>query len=611
VTRLCIRDAFVTQEARAREAGNTRRVFRRRRLSLHAANALLRSLLTLCLAALVSVALALPGAAQVQDGATLTVIRGTAVVVRADGSVQQPAASGSSLTAGDRISTLGQSGALVTFFEGSEVEMGSDATIAIRELHGQGSRVNITLESIIGSTVHNVVALTDPGSSYRVEAGSTVGLVRGTVFAHRTEPHGDVTVALQNCGTRVLPTGCLEFPREGMLVQPGQVRTASARGGVDTESFASTASLFDVVAEPAGNSNRSRGTDNPGLETGSRTFPQQQSRQGRDDRDGAVPTSTTGTVVTAIPTQTRSLPPGQTAFSAFVPAGSKTLPVVSTEGFKVGDVIVINPGGTTQEQNYVASFGSIITGQNTIYDHFPGELVVNSGIQITATPTSSVTPNPTLTASPTSSPTLIPTLTASPTVTPSQTSTATLTQTSIPSPTPTTTATPTSTPTSTNTATPTNTLTPTNTATATSTPTATPTSTPTSTPNPYLERGAFVIGDLEVASGASVTFWGPGWSNENGLSGGTAPSGFKGFAESPSSTPPQCGGSWSDATGSSGDPPSTIPAQMAVVVSSEITTANGQLHGDIVQIVLVRVDPGYGTGVGQGGTGQIIEVICD
>jgi hypothetical protein len=435
----------------------------------------------LCLAAVISGLLAAPGDAQIQDGATLTVIRGTTLVVRADGSVLQPAVSGTTLTVGDRISTLALSGALVTFFEGSEVEMGSEASIAIRELSAQGARVNITLESIVGSTIHHVVALSDPGSSYRVESGSTVGLVRGTVFGHRAEPHGDVTLALQSCGTRVLPTGCLEFPRDGMFVQPGQVRTASARGAVDTDSFDSNLSLFDVIAEPAGNSNRGSGTDNPGLQTGSRVFPQQQSRQERDERDRAGPTATSGTVVTAIPTATRSLPPGQTTFSSFIPAGSRTLDVGSTQGFRVGDVIIINPGGATQEQNYVVGFGSIITGQPTLHNHFPGELITTTGVQVTSTatatstPTSTGTPQPTFTPAPSSTPTSTVTQTLSPTVTPTQTPTltATASQTS------------TQTPTSTPTLTPTSTQTPTSTATATPTSTSTATPSPTSTPGPF------------------------------------------------------------------------------------------------------------------------------
>src|SRR6185503_20042262 len=91
-----------------------------------------------------------PSAAQVQSGATLTVLRGTVGVLQASGSAVQPAVSGLSLDVGDQIATLESSGALVTFFEGSEVELGADTTIINRQMARQGTQTNISLESIVG-----------------------------------------------------------------------------------------------------------------------------------------------------------------------------------------------------------------------------------------------------------------------------------------------------------------------------------------------------------------------------------------------------------------------------------------------------------------------------
>src|SRR3954470_13295241 len=55
--------------------------------------------------------------AQTFFGATLTVLRGTAAVLRADGTPISPAASGLTLGPGDQVATLARSSALVTFFE--------------------------------------------------------------------------------------------------------------------------------------------------------------------------------------------------------------------------------------------------------------------------------------------------------------------------------------------------------------------------------------------------------------------------------------------------------------------------------------------------------------
>src|SRR4051794_11799225 len=59
-----------------------------------------------------------PASAQTFFGATLTVLRGSAAVLRSDGRPVSPAANGLTLAAGDQVATVGRSSALVTFFEG-------------------------------------------------------------------------------------------------------------------------------------------------------------------------------------------------------------------------------------------------------------------------------------------------------------------------------------------------------------------------------------------------------------------------------------------------------------------------------------------------------------
>lgn len=269
-----------------------------------------------------------PGAAQVGGGATLTVLRGTVGVLRANQTAVQPASSGLTLGTGDRVATLAGSAALLTFFDGSELEMASDATIVISELAGTAARPNITVEAVLGSTVHRVVSLTDPGASYRVESGSTVALVRGTVFGHRAEPHGDVTVALIACGSSrpgptptqrtsasdqrqstsaggenllaalqvTTPTAthtpgaladqCVEFPRPGMRMTERTKRTATARGDIFTENIGPNANPLNEVANPAGDS--PPGTSDPGQSTGSRVVSQNTSSQ-KDEKDAGGP----------------------------------------------------------------------------------------------------------------------------------------------------------------------------------------------------------------------------------------------------------------------------------------------------------------------------------
>ena len=117
--------------------------------------------------------------AQVADGATLTVLRGEIAVVRPDGSATQPAPSGTTVYAGDELRTLTRSGALITFFVGTEIELGEETILVVERVGRQGERIDIALKQVAGAALSRVQSFTDPGSSYRIEAGGTVALVRG------------------------------------------------------------------------------------------------------------------------------------------------------------------------------------------------------------------------------------------------------------------------------------------------------------------------------------------------------------------------------------------------------------------------------------------------
>jgi hypothetical protein len=121
--------------------------------------------------------------------------------------------------------------------------------------------------------------------------------------------------------------------------------------------------------------------------------------------------------------------------------------------------------------------------------------------------------------------------------------------------------------------------------------------------------GAFVIGDKDSAIGHSVTFWGAQWAKLNSLSGGPAPRSFKGFAKKP--TTPTCGVSWSAAPGNSSPPPAgPLPALMAVIVTSSSGKSGPKISGNIVEIVIVRTNPGYASNPGHAGTGTVVAVMC-
>jgi hypothetical protein len=125
----------------------------------------------------------------------------------------------------------------------------------------------------------------------------------------------------------------------------------------------------------------------------------------------------------------------------------------------------------------------------------------------------------------------------------------------------------------------------------------------------FLAKGSFVVGDK--SSTGKVTFWSSQWAKANTLSGGEAPNSFKGFANSLSSRPPSCGGTWSTHPGNSPPPiKGPLPAYMAVLVTSAAKQAGPKISGDLPSIVIVKTDPGYIPNPGHRGTGTVVAVFC-
>ncbi len=133
----------------------------------------------------------------------------------------------------------------------------------------------------------------------------------------------------------------------------------------------------------------------------------------------------------------------------------------------------------------------------------------------------------------------------------------------------------------------------------------------------FPSRGAFVLGDLTVASASpttSVTWWGDDWSLLDKLSGGIAPSSFKGFAATvslPTNTPPgSCGGQWSTTPGNSPPPTPNVPHYMGVLVAGTVRKSGSVVAGNTVHIVVVETAAGYSPDPASHGTGTILATYC-
>lgn len=124
----------------------------------------------------------------------------------------------------------------------------------------------------------------------------------------------------------------------------------------------------------------------------------------------------------------------------------------------------------------------------------------------------------------------------------------------------------------------------------------------------YSAGGAFVIGDQSALAAGPVTFWANDWAKANVLSGGVAPSAFKGFTNT--SGVPSCGVAWPTAPANSSAPPVTVPTYMAVIVSSGVSQSGDLITGSTSAVVVVATDAGYEPNPGHVGTGRVVATIC-
>lgn len=114
---------------------------------------------------------------------TLSIISGT-VEVRDEGTSDfRPAEDGETLEVRDIVRTGPDSRALITFFEGSTLEMEPETEVTMQKLEGEEEGGFFTrIGQSLGVTWHRVVEFTDPGSRYEVETPATNASVRGTLF---------------------------------------------------------------------------------------------------------------------------------------------------------------------------------------------------------------------------------------------------------------------------------------------------------------------------------------------------------------------------------------------------------------------------------------------
>ena len=134
---------------------------------------------------------------------------------------------------------------------------------------------------------------------------------------------------------------------------------------------------------------------------------------------------------------------------------------------------------------------------------------------------------------------------------------------------------------------------------------------------PTASAGSFTIGDGNAALGTAVTFWGAQWWKLNTLSGGEAPSSFKGWVNS--FPAPLCGLAWTTGTGNSSEPPpAPLPEYVEVAVASKVNQEGSVVaSATTTKVALVKTNAayekksGYEPDPGHEGTGTVVAVVCE
>ena len=134
---------------------------------------------------------------------------------------------------------------------------------------------------------------------------------------------------------------------------------------------------------------------------------------------------------------------------------------------------------------------------------------------------------------------------------------------------------------------------------------------------PSASAGSFTIGDRDAAIGTQVTFWGAQWWKLNSLSGGEAPSSFKGWVNS--FPAPLCSLAWTTGTGNSSEPPpAPLPEYIDVAVASKVNQEGSVVASSTTtKVARVRTNAayekksGYQNDPGHEGTGTVVEIVCE
>jgi len=166
---------------------------------------------------------------------TLSDLTGDVQVMREWSSSWIAATSGMKLGTGDSLKTGGDGYVLITFFDGSVMEVKADTEISVEELSAaSGGSTNVRIDQTIGNTVNRVENLIDSASTYEVETPAGAAVVRGTIFSMDVDrDRGVIHTCVNTSKEEDEEMHSVDFSNKGKTVVVIEGRTACCwEGGV-------------------------------------------------------------------------------------------------------------------------------------------------------------------------------------------------------------------------------------------------------------------------------------------------------------------------------------------------------------------------------------------
>ena len=127
---------------------------------------------------------------------TLTTSNDGVQLQRPGSTTWEGAVNGMTLEAGMRVHVASTSAAILTFFNGTTVELEPGTDLVIEQVEGSGEEqpTVIVLRQWFGKTLSRVTQLADPASQYKIQTPSAYILVRGTQFITDVDETGATRV---------------------------------------------------------------------------------------------------------------------------------------------------------------------------------------------------------------------------------------------------------------------------------------------------------------------------------------------------------------------------------------------------------------------------------